>query len=74
MKVKVTTSSKNKNIMNAHKRQTIENLIVKESGNETLDLNDLVLGYEGARIVGAMIPQYHQGIRHIRVNGNNIDG
>ena len=20
-----------------------------------------------------MIPQYHQGIRHIRVNGNNID-
>lgn len=60
--------------MNAHKRLTIENLIMNESGSETLDLNDIVLGYEGARIVAAMIPQYHQGLRHLRVNGNNIDG
>lgn len=59
--------------MNAHKRQTIENLIVNESGNDTLDLNDIVLGYEGARIVAAMVPQYHQAVRHVRLNGNNID-
>ena len=59
--------------MNAHKRQSIENLIVNESGSETLDLNDIVLGYEGAKIIAALVPQYHQGIRHIRINGNNID-
>ena len=59
--------------MNAHKKQTTEKLVIEQSGSETLDLNDIVLGYEGARIVGALIPQYHKNIRHINLNGNNID-
>lgn len=59
--------------MNPHKRQTVEKMIVDQSGSETLDLNDIVLGYQGARIVGALLPQYHKNIRHIRINGNNID-
>ncbi len=31
--------------MNPHKRQTVEKMIVDQSGSETLDLNDIVLGY-----------------------------
>ena len=30
-------------------------------------------GYDGARIVGALLPQYHKNLRHIKINGNNID-
>jgi hypothetical protein len=42
--------------MNPHKKQVLEKQIVDQSGSDILDLNDLVLGYEGARVVGALIP------------------
>lgn len=59
--------------MNAHKKQTIEKLIADQSGSQLLDLNDIVLGYDGARVVAALVPQYHKNVRHIKINGNNID-
>lgn len=59
--------------MNPHKKQVLERQIVDQSGSQTLDLNDFVLGYDGARIVSSLLPEYHKNLRHIRLNGNNID-
>ena len=36
-------------------------------------MNDLILGFEGAQTVAELIPQYHPGLCHIELKGNNID-
>jgi hypothetical protein len=51
--------------MNIHKRQGIQKLVVDQSGNDRLILNDLILGYDGAEVVAQLIPQYHNNIEHI---------
>lgn len=60
--------------MNQFKLQTLQKLIIDQSGQERLILNDLILGYEGARVVASMIPEYHAGIHHLEIKGNNLDG
>lgn len=34
--------------MNIQKRQSIQKLVIDQTGQETLLLNDLILGFEGA--------------------------
>ena len=32
-----------------------------------------ILGYDGAETVAELIPQYHPGLCHLEIKGNNID-
>jgi hypothetical protein len=32
------------------------------------------MGYEGVRIVASMIGEYHSGLEHLEIKGNNLDG
>lgn len=59
--------------MNIYKRQSIQKLIVDQAGSERLILNDLILGRDGAEALSQLIPQYHTGLLHLEIKGNNID-
>ena len=59
--------------MNIQKRQSVQKLVIDQAGRERLILNDLILGYDGAETVAELIPQYHPGLCHLEIKGNNID-
>lgn len=59
--------------MNIQKRQSIQKLVIDQAGRDRLILNDLILGFDGAQTVAELIPQYHPGLCHLEVKGNNID-
>ena len=59
--------------MQSHKLQSLKKLILDQSGGERLILNDLIFGFEGAQLLASMIPEYHTGIQHIEIKGNNLN-
>jgi hypothetical protein len=59
--------------MNVHKRQSVQKVVIDQAGRDRLILNDLILGFEGAQTVAELIPQYHPGLSHLEIKGNNID-
>lgn len=51
--------------MNPYKRQSIQKLIIDQTGNDRLILNDLILGRDGAETLAALIPEYHPNLLHL---------
>jgi hypothetical protein len=61
--------------MNVHAKNNLKKILLDQinTNSNTLVLNDMLLGQDGANLVAEFIPQFHHNLEHLEIKGSNID-